>query len=434
MGVTFSGISSGLDTASIVDSLVAAERSQATALQTKQSDLTTQRSIVNSLSSALAAFGTAAKALNAATAVQPRTTTVSDAKVAVTATAGASPTVHDVRVKSLARGQITGSNTYASNTAGIAGAGTLKITTGATDKTISYDATDTLSTIASKINSAGVGATASVLYDGSSYRLMVAATATGTAAAPTFAETGSGLGLSDSANIKVAATDAEATIDGVTVKRSTNVISDAVDGLSFTLNGTHADADAASSVKVTLDSTALTTKLNALVTAYNSVNSALHVQLDYTGTKKGTNTLFGDSTLRQLQGALGNMMGSSYGSSTLGAIGLTRDKTGGLTLDATKLNDALAKDPDAVAKLFVDGGFSTAVTKMSESYTRASDGILTAKAKSMTTRFSDLQDSIDHINDRADSLKTTLEAQFTALETAMSKLKSQSSYLTSIFG
>lgn len=434
MGVTFTGLSSGIDTAALVDQLVAAERAPAQTIAGQQSDLTTQRSIVNSLSSALAAFGTAAKALNAATAVQPRTATVSDSKVTVSATAGASPTVHDVHVTSLARGQITGSNLYDSNTAGIAGVGSLKITTGSTAQTINYDATDTLSTIASKINSAGVGATASVLYDGAKYRLMVASTATGTAAAPQFEETGTGLGLSDLANIKVPAKDAVATIDGVTVTRPTNVIGDAIDGLSITLNAVHTDANDSSAVKIGLDNSALTTKLNALVTAYNSVNAALHVQLDYTGTKKGTNTLFGDSTLRQLQGAIGNMMGNAYGASTLGQIGLTRDKTGALSLDSTKLTAALASDPDAVSKVFVSGGFANAVGKLSDAYTRASDGILTSKAKSMTTRFGDLQDRVDQINDRADSLKTTLEAQFTALETAMSKLKSQSSYLSSIFG
>jgi flagellar hook-associated protein 2 len=430
MGVTFTGLSSGIDTAALVSQLVSAERAPADTLAGKQSDLNTQKSIVSSLSSAMAAFGTAARGLDILSETQPRAATSSDAHVTVAASAGATATVHDVRVKQLARGQINGSNAFA--TSASPGDGTLAITVSGTTKSISYAATDSLADIAAKINGANAGATASVLFDGTSYRLMVASQATGTAAAAQFAETGAGLGLSDPANVKVAGKDAIATIDGVDVTRPTNIMADAVDGLTFTLVSPHAATDASASVGVTLDTNGLRDKLKALVTAYNSVNSALHVQLDYTGTKKGTNTLFGDSTLRGLQGALGNLMGSQYGDGTLGAIGLTRDKSGLLSLDETKLTAALTKDPNAVAKVFVTGGFATAVTTMTDAYTRAGDGILASKSKGMVDRFNVLQSQIDQINDHADQLKTRLEAQFNALETAMSNLKSQSSYLSSV--
>jgi flagellar hook-associated protein 2 len=434
MSVTFTGLSSGIDTAALVNQLVAAERAPADALASKQADLNTQKSIVGSLSSALAALGTVARGMDIATEVQPRIATSSDAHVTVAASSGATATVHDVRVKQLARGQITGSRTFTSASAGVLGDGTLSITTGTTTKSIAYSATDSLADIASKINGAGVAASASVLFDGTSYRLMVASSATGTAAAPTFTDGGDSLQLSDPDNIKIGAKDAIVAIDGVDVTRGSNVIGDAVAGLTLTLVTPHADADTSASVGVSLDATGLRDKLKSLVTAYNAVNSALHVQLDYTGTKKGTNTLFGDPALRQLQGALGTVMSSGYGTTTLGAVGLTRAKDGALTLDEAKLTAALTSNPDAVGNLFVTGGFATAMTKMTDSYTRAGDGILAAKSKSLVDRFNVLQNQSDQINNHADQLKTRLEAQFTALETAMSKLKSQSAYLTSIFG
>jgi len=273
-----------------------------------------------------------------------------------------------------------------------------------------------------------------VLFDGTSYRLMVAATATGTANAPRFTDGGDSLGLADPGNVKIAAKDAIATIDGIDVTRSSNVIGDAVAGLTLTLVSPHAATDASAAVNVGLDATSLTSKLTTLVSAYNSVNSALHVQLDYTGTQKGTNTLFGDSALRQLQGALGSLMSNGYGTSTLGGIGLTRARDGSLTLDQTKLTAALAQNPNAVADLFVTGGFSGAMTTMTTAYTRAGDGILASKTASLTSRFADLQTQSDHINSRADALKTQLDKQFTALETAMTSLKAQSSFLSSVLG
>lgn len=434
MGVTFTGLSSGLDTAALVNSLVAAERAPAEAIASKQSDLNTQKSIVGSLSSALSALGTAVLAMNQASELQPRSVTSSDGRITVAASAGAAATVHDVRVSQLARGQITSSREFGSAAAGAAGTGTLSITTAGSTKAISYTASDSLSAIASRINDAGAGVSASVLFDGTSHRLMVASTATGTAAAPTFVETGDGLGLSDPANIKIEAKDAIAVIDGVEITRGSNVIGDAVAGLTFSLVSQHAVGEQSSQVKVALDGTGLTDKLTKMVSAYNAVNAALHVQLDYTGTRKGTSTLFGDSTLRQLQGALGSVMSGDYGDTALGDIGITRAKDGSLTLDAAKLTAALAKDPEAVNQVFVTGGFAEAMTKLTTAYTRAGDGILASKSKALSARFTVLQTQADQINRRADTLKATLEKQFNALETAMSALRSQASFITSTFG
>ena len=179
-GVTFTGLSSGIDTASLVSQLVAAERAPANAIAQQQSDLNTQKSIVGSLSSALANLGTAVQGMNLASELQPRTATSSDSHVTVAASSGAAATVHDIRVLSLARGQISSSRTFGAQT-GVLGDGSLKITTGTTSSTINYASTDSLADVAAKINDAKAGASASVLFDGTTYRLMVAATQTGTA-------------------------------------------------------------------------------------------------------------------------------------------------------------------------------------------------------------------------------------------------------------
>lgn len=431
--ITFSGLASGLDTSSLIDQLVSLERSAANAASTKKSNLESQKSIVSSLSSTLSSLATAARALDLDSEVKPRAAAVSDSRVTVAASAGASPGVHDVRVQSLAAAQVTQSRAFASSAAGAIGAGGLDITVGGVTRSVTWTASDSLDAIASRINDADAGVTASVLrVTDSSYRLVVTAKDTGTAKAPTFVETGDPLGLADPSNVKVAATDALVTIDGIDITRPTNVVSDAVTGLTFTLAATHGATDASSKVTVSLDQTALTDKLKKLVDAYNAVNSALDAQLKYTGTKKGENTLFGDSTLRGLQSALAGVASNAYGDSGLWAIGISRDKSGTLTLDTAKLTEALGKDPDALSKIFVTNGFATAVTSLVDNYTRA-DGLLAAKTQALNERQKVLQTTIDRINASADELRARLEKQFSALEDAMSKLRSQSTYLTSLY-
>ncbi|MEO8698608.1 MAG: flagellar filament capping protein FliD [Kofleriaceae bacterium] len=429
--ISFSGLASGLDTSAMVEKLVALERSQANSLTAKQSDLNTHKSIVGSMSSALAALGTAVRGLDLATEVQPRGVTVSDTKVSVAVSSGATATSHDLRVKQLAAAQVSQSKTFPSS--GALGAdGGVDITVGGATKSVTWSATDTLADVAGKINSAGAGVTASVLFDGTNYRLMVGSNAAGTAGKATFADTGTGLDFGLAANIKMPAKDAIVSIDGVEITRSSNVISDALTGVTLTLNGVHQDTDAASKAGISLDTKSLTDKVKAMVTAYNGVNSALHIQLDYNGTRKGTNTLFGDTALRQLQGSLGNLMGSEYGGSNLGMLGISRDRSGTMTLDETKLAAAVTTDPDAVGKVFITGGFATALTALADSYTQSGTGVFATKSQSISERFTGLQTQIDRINRNADSLQTRLEKQFADLEQAMSSLQRQSASLSAM--
>lgn len=432
--VSFSGLASGIDTASLVKQLVAVERAGADSLTTKQSNLATQASIVGSLSSAVAALGAAVKGMDLASELRPRTATTSDAHVAVAASGTAAAGNHTIRVIDTAATQVVASRTFATSGAGVLGAGGVTITKAdGSQKTVSWSGTDSLGDIAGKLGDAAAGVSASVLFDGTSYRLIVTADGSGTAGAVSFADTGDGLALSDPANVKVAPRDAQLTIDGVTVTRSKNVIDDALPGVTLTVASKHAATDPDTVVGVQLDKAALTTKLKDFVAKYNAINAALHVQLDYTGTTKGPSTLFGDATLRQLQGALGQMMSSAYGGATLGGIGISRDRSGGMTLDETKLADALAANPGAVEALFVTNGFAAKVTAMTDDYA-GTGGILSSKSSSLSARKRALQTDIDRINDNADRLQTRLEAQFNRMEQALSQLQSQGNYLTKMLG
>lgn len=433
--ISFTGLASGLDSGALIDQLVAAERAKADLLTRRQSDLDAQKSIVSSLTTALASLGTLARGMDLASEVQPLTATLSDAHLSVAVSSSAATGTHDLRVKQMAVAKVVRSKGFSSNVAGILGNGGVNITVKGVTKSVTWGNSDTLDTIASKINGADAGVTASVVFDGSLYRLMVRSDETGTAAAATFADTGPGanrLDLAAAGNVITAAKDAIVNVDGLDVTRATNVISDVLPGVTLTLNSVHATADPNAKLTVSLDQKALIDKVKALVAAYNTVNAALHVQLDYTGTPKGANTLFGDSTLRQLQVSLGSVTSNAYGGSNLGALGITRDKSGAMTLDETKLAAALTSDPAAVANVFVTGGFATAVGDLADLYTTSGTGIFATKTQGLTDRRKVLQQQIDRITLGADALQARLEKQFNALEKAIAGLQSQTSYLAGL--
>lgn len=431
MTVSFSGLASGIDSKTLISQLVAVERASGNGLAQQQSNISTQKTIIGNLSSQLSTLRSIATDLKTSSALQFRKATTTDTHMSIAVSGEAQATTHAIRVTQMARGQVVTSKAFASDTAGIAGTGYVDITTGtAAAVRVSWTASDTLTTIASKINGANAGQTASVLYDGSQYRLVLTAKNTGTAAASTFADSASGgLDLSSAANVRIAGQDAKVTVDGVEVVRATNVIGDAIPGVTITANSVHATADSDALVTVSLDTDATKKKLQSLVDAYNSVNSVIAGQLTYFGTKKGADTLFGDSALRMLQGQLSTVLTSSWGSSNLGAIGISRDKTGAMSLDASKLSTALASDPTAVEKVFVTGGFATSLASLAEQYSRSGDGILALKSSALTQRSTLLGKQIAQINKNADDLQARLQKQFTSLEEAMGKLQGQASYI-----
>jgi flagellar hook-associated protein 2 len=171
MSITFSGLSSGLDSASMVDQLVAVEKQRATAVGTKVNQLNRQGNILDDLTSRLQIFGTAAKGFKTAAELRSVKVDRSDTThAAIAASSVATDSAHTLRVASTARGQTIASRTFPADAPGILGDGSVVIDSApAAPITVSWTAADSLSAIAQRINDTGSGATASVLFDGTSW-------------------------------------------------------------------------------------------------------------------------------------------------------------------------------------------------------------------------------------------------------------------------
>ncbi len=435
MSINFNGLVSGLDTASMIDQLVAAEKSSATVLRQRVTDVNRQGTIIDDLTTRLLSVRDKARALDQASELRTaKATSSDDSHASVVVSGSAAAATHSLRVDTLARAQVTTSRTFASNGAGAAGTGSVDITTSAGTKSVSWTATDTLQDIADGINAADAASTASVVYDGTNYRLVATARQPGVANAPTYTDGGAGLGWSAPANVTIAASDARFTLDGIAMTRSTNLVADAASGMTLTLKRAHAVGETDTIVDVSSDGDAVKTKVKDVVDAFNTAANLVTSQLSYSGVTKGAGTLFGDSTLRQLQLAMNKAATDSHGGKTLAGLGITFDRTGRLSIDDAKLTAAIAADPRAAERLFVDGGLGTKLGDLADQYARSGDGILAAKGKSLDSQAASYQKQIDRIEDAATKVGERLRDQFTKLEKALSTMQQQSARLTAILG
>lgn len=443
--INFGGLASGIDTEGIIDALMQVARQPINLAESKKSSLNSKLSAYGTLSSQLSQLRTAAMALDSESDFRALSANSADeSKLTAVASSGAVPGSYALRVNTLASIERTYSDTFATkDTTGLFGSGLLSIQVGsdpAVDVTI--DASDTLETVAQKINDSGVAASASIVYDGADYRLVVMGDQTGAAHGITFTEGGTlTLGVSNLANEAQAATDASVTLDGIDFSSATNQLTEMIPGLTIDLHATTGADTVALSVAV--DADAMAAKVQTFVDKYNQMANYLRGQFSYSGSAR-TDTLMGDSTARgirsRLQGIIASEVpGLSGAYTTLGSVGVSSDKDGSLTFDSSKFKTALASDPSGVLELFAhdDGDDNLDEDGIAVRMTNALDAILQDPDGVLETRRDGLQDSIraadnriDELTRRLDGYEAMLRKQFTAMEQAMAEFQNTSAYLS----
>jgi flagellar hook-associated protein 2 len=435
MAVQFGGLASGLDVNGIIDGLMKAERIPLDRIRARQASADKAQQTVTDFSKKLAALKAAADRLAVPSTFASFAATSSDATALAVSVGGAPQQgAYHVVVDALAKETRTYSNPTGSSTTPLGVAGTLRITVGSRAPVdVTVDATDTLASLASKIGSSGARVNASILYDGSSHRLLVRGLDTGVANAVTLEQQGFDLGLQSPANAVQAASDAQLHIDGFAISRTSNQITDVIPGVTLALAK---PSPGGVDVQVSTDPAGLAKKIDAFVSAYNDVVTAGHTAAGYGSAKSSSPELSGDGTIRSALSQLAQILytpvaGTSGKYTSLSSIGLKSKADGTLSFDSTKLSEALTSDPTGVAKLFtVDasigatgamGNFRTVVDNLATSSTSP----IQARIDGLATLSRRLRDDGDKLEARISKYEERLRAQFTALEKRMSAYQTQ---------
>jgi flagellar hook-associated protein 2 len=450
-GITVSGVGSGIDTSAIVSALVKASTAPKQTQITKAEAATnTTLSGIGSLKSALAAFQTAAAALNNTNTFMGLTSTSSMESVAkVTSDNTASTGSYALSVGNIATASKVSSQLFTSGTTTAISSGTLAITQGGKSYSVTVGSGATLGSVRDSINSSlsSSGISANIVTDSKGSRLVLTSTTTG--AGSDISTSGiseltiDGTAKLDPSNTSSAGyitdrpVDANYSIDGLAMTSSSNKISSAVSGLSLTLTG-----QGASTISVASDSDTLKKSVQSFVDAYNTMMTVVNNQTKVTATGATSSTsssaattsgpLTGDSMVRKLvseiHGALTSVSTTSGSLSVLSQLGVgTNSTTGLLSLDDTKWNTAMTTQYGNVANLFTGkDGLLTRMSGILDGYTQTG-GVLETRQKSLNAKLSDLDDQQATLDRRTDSLTAVLTAKYTAMDTLVAQLNATSS-------
>ncbi len=444
-GLSFTGISSGIDTDAIVTSLMAIERRPVDRLQ-RSADLATARLAgLADMRSRLTALRGAEQSLRGAGVFSPRpVATSSDAtRVVATATASAVKASFSISVSALARADV---RTQATSLAAAVADDTLHLTTGATTVDVAITAGDSIAAIAAKINGANGGVGASVVEG----RLRLTSKDTGAANAVSLASDGS-LATDLGVTVTLAAQDAQFTVDGVAGTSSSNRASGVIPGVTLDLRGATAGAVTVTSDPSAVDADAVIAKAKAFVAAYNGTVDALRAAVSERPDPAGTGAVakgafYSDDLYTGLLGSLNRAVhdpvaglsatrgqASSVGLSSGAATGaMSADSLSGrLVLDESKLRDALGADPDGVAALLggdAPQGIAARLDSVLERFT-GSSGTLGGRVAAETARLGGYRASIDQAGVRLTQREALLRTQFTAMERSLGQLRDLQSRL-----
>jgi len=163
------------------------------------------------------------------------------------------------------------------------------------------------------------------------------------------------------------AKDAVIEVGTLTISKSSNTISDVIQGVTLNLLQAGASTDTID-VTVSVDTSGIKGQIDSFISAYNSAIGYLHTQLSFDPESTGTATaqpLLGDSTAillnRQLKNIIGSIVpGSSSGLNSLAQLGVSTDTdTSEISLDSSKFDAALTASLTDVTRLFIGIGVPT---------------------------------------------------------------------------
>lgn len=474
MAISSPGIGSGLDVNSIVSKLVALEKKPIALLQTKGTGLQAKLSAYGQIKSALATLDDAGTALINVDTWKGRTFASNSTAVTGSATSSALASSFAVEVIDLAQAQSVKSSQLASASP-IGSAGSLAIQIGQWAGTgagttftpgsgatvnVSVVATDTLSDIATKINSAGAGVSALVVTSAGQDQLLIRGTTTGDAAgfqilatddlaAPITNGTGVGaLAYAHNGTSYYGATQTQVaqnssiTIDGIAVSSATNSVSDAVPGVTLNLT---AETTSAAQITVGVDKESVKTKVETFRTAYNAVRTLLTNFTKYDEATKTGGPLLGDGTAVGLDSMLRNLAGASGPTATaataatmgrLSDIGLQMQRDGTLVTNTAKL--ATAVDSLDTLKTFLTNSASITspgdgIARRIRDFARGANGVegnVSGRNTALQNAITRNNKDIDSFNVRVARTETRLYAQFSRLDANIGTLNSLGNFVT----
>ncbi|GMR15887.1 MAG: hypothetical protein BMS9Abin31_0181 [Gammaproteobacteria bacterium] len=387
---------SGLDVRNLVDQLVAAEGGPVTSrLDSKEVNIQAGLTAIGTFKGALLDFQASLAPLRKENAFKSiNATSSNEDKFTVTAKDNAVTGSYDIEISQLAQSQKLKSQAFDSEFYSI-GSGTISIEFGeVNNEKNSFDVNSKIPTqhieideensslrgIQQTINQANVGVRASIINDGTGYRLILTSEKSGIEnslrisisdddvnnedlfglshlAYNPVAVTGADGGDITGKNLEQAAQAKNAlfSIDGISISSSQNEVKNSIPGIIINLK--KVTEDGFESFKVEKETSAIKKSIESFVSNYNELMTTVTTLTGFDSDSGQAGPLSGDPAIRGITEQIRRRLSTSFNGinenlTALSSIGINSSRDGTLTLDEFKLESALENHTNEIAHLF----------------------------------------------------------------------------------
>lgn len=225
---------------------------------------------------------------------------------------------------------------------------------------------------------------------------------------------------------------------GVKLQQSSNTFT-AIEGVDVTFTRAQTATESPVTVNVAADSTATAANVQKFVDAYNTLKSALDSLTNLgVGSSSSSNPgpLASDSGVTALRNHINQLLRQSTGGQSLITLGVTANRDGTLSLDETRLNKALAANPEALDQVFGSAGLVNntgmlgSLNKYLQTWTDSASGQITSRQNSVQALQKRLTARQTRLTDQYNNLYQNYLKQFTQVQ-ALQQQMSQTSGLFS---
>lgn len=394
------GLGSGVLTTDLVDKIINAEKEASNLrLDSRQELVDAKITAYGEIRSMMSKIQSAANNLSSPSMVGSTIASSSDESIlTATATAVADPGTYSVDVLNTAKAHSLATSTYSSFDE-IIGTGKLVFTFGditydgsgnfvsqdlnadkASKTLVIDDSNRTLSGIRDAINKADMGVTATIINDGSGYRLLMTSADTGAENAMRIEAlddsgnllSGGLAALAFNENQNSASNmqqtskgeDAQLSVNGLTITRSSNTVDEVIKGVTLNLKG--ADVGKTVSISVSADTEKLTDSIQTFVDSYNDLKQFVDDLSGYDADKQQAGLLLGDSTMRNMMSQIRSMISQpivgltgKFRSLTELGVNTNRDNEYLLDFDTAAFSKALTEDRSSIVGLLAKSGIAS---------------------------------------------------------------------------
>lgn len=424
MGLSLDGLSSGLDTTTLINSLMQVEAIPQNILKNKAKSTQTMIAALQALNTKVADLAKVTGKIADSKSLQFLSTSSSSESLKVSTLTGAGPGSLKFTVDRLATSQQA-----VTDVLGEWDTDSVTLTAADGTETVITAKSNSLDDIASAINDSEAGVSAVKVPAGNGlYRLQLTSTETGSQNG--FTVSGTTVAITQ---IR-AAQDAEITIwSGTDAEQkatsATNTFSSLLPAVEVTVSETSSQPV---TLAVTRDAEATSKAAEELVGSLNSlfgfISTNTAVSTGISGATSGM-IFTGDSTVRTVKQRITDAAIMPIDGKSPSEIGISVTRNGTIEFDSAKFSKAMADNPKYVEGVL--GAIAGRVAEVAEGISDKRDGMIASRIQGQESVSKRLDNQILEWDRRLDSREATLKKIYSALEVQLSNLNSQQSYLAS---